>query len=238
MYPGRLNLGVGVGEAVNEAMFYDGEWPGWGTRAGMLVEAIDLLRTLWDADDFVDFHGDHFSYDDLKLYTTPRSEIDIHWAGWGPQSCRAAGHHADHLITAAPPSLLEDQIVPNFEQGLQDAGRSLDDVDVTTEVAVNYGDPAELVAEIRERGEYIPDDTELDNPDPRSIQQVANEQLAAMSDEEIRDANTITDDATEIIETLERLEEVGVTRVLVGSNCGDPRETIDVFERDVIPHFD
>ncbi len=238
MYPGRLNLGVGVGEAVNEATFYDGEWPDWRTRSEMLIEAIDLLRTLWKIDEFVDFDGKHFSYEDLKLYTQPREAINIHWAAWGPQSCRAAGHHADHLITAAPADLIEEQIVPNFERGLRDAGRSPENVDVTTEVAVNYGDPAELVAEIRQRGEYIPDETELDNPDPRSIQRVADEQLENMTDEEIRDANTITNDADDIIETLERFEEAGVTRVLVGSNCGDPRKTIDVFEQEVIPHFE
>ena len=44
MYPGRLQFGVGVGEAVNEVHFIDGEWPDWGARAEMLVEAVEVIQ--------------------------------------------------------------------------------------------------------------------------------------------------------------------------------------------------
>lgn len=104
-------------------------------------------------------------------------------------------------------------------------------------MAANIGDPDALVAEIRERGEHIPDESELDNPDPRDIQAVADEQLAEMRDEEIRDLNNITDDPEEIVAELERFEAAGATRVLIGSNCGDPRTTRDAFEEEIIPHF-
>lgn len=237
MYPGRVNLGVGTGEALNEAPFYDGEWPDWGTRAGMLVEAIHLMKRLWSEDEYIHHDGEYYEYEDVKLYTRPKTEIDVHWAGWGPQSCRAAGKYADHLITAAPADLIAEQIVPNFRDGLEAADRSFDDADVTTEFAANYGDPASLVAEIRERGEYIPDDTELDNPDPRDIQRVADAELAETSDEAIRSANHITDDPETWVTALERLADAGVSRVLVGSTCGDPRATIDAFAEHVLPEF-
>lgn len=237
MYPGRFNLGVGTGEALNEEPFVDGEWPDWGTRAGMLIEAIHLMNRLWSEDEYLTHDGDYYRYEDITLYTRPKSDIDIHWAAWGPQSCRAAGRFADHLITAAPADLIADQIVPNFREGLDEADRSFADADVTTEFAANYGDPDALVAEIRERGEHIPDDTELDNPDPRDVQRVADDELAAMSDAEIRDANAITDDPDVFVEKLTALEEAGVSRVLVGSNCGDPRETIAAFEEHVLPQF-
>ena len=133
---------------------------------------------------------------------------------------------------------IEETVVPNFRRGLEEAGRSPEEADVTTEFAAHVGDPDDLVAEIRDRGEYIPDETELDNPDPRSVQAVANRQLSEVSDEELRDANTITDDPAEIVAKLERLEAAGVTRVLVGSAVGDPYRTIETFEEEVIPRFD
>lgn len=237
MYPGRFNLGVGVGEALNEAHFVDGEWPDWPTRARMLIESIDLMRELWTSEDHVTFDGDYFEYDGIKLYTRPREHVPIHWAGWGPKSCELAGRFADHLLTVAGPDLLEDQIVPNLHEGLAKADRDPDDVDVTTEFGVSVGDPDDLVAEIRERGEYIPDDTELDNPDPRGIQSVANDRLAEMSDAEVREAHHVTEDPDEVIADLEALAEAGATRVLVGSTVGDPRRTIELFEDHVIPHF-
>lgn len=65
--------------------------------------------------------------------------------------------------------------------------------------------------EIRERSEYIPADTDLTNPDPRSIQQKVDEALAETDDETIRERNNITDEPTEFVEKLSSLERAGVT---------------------------
>lgn len=237
MYPGRFNLGVGVGEALNEAHFLD-SWPGWGTRAEMLVEAIELMEKLWTTDGYISYDGDHFEYDDIRLYTSTKGPIPIHWAGWGPKSCQLAGRVADHLLTAAPADMIENQVIPNFEKGLEQSGRELSEVDVTTEFTANVGDQEELVAEIRERGEYLPVDTELDTADPRDIQEVADRELAEMSDTEIANQYNITEDPDEIIEELEAVADAGATRVLVSSNCNDPFRTIDTFESKILPHFD
>ncbi|MFB6217910.1 MAG: LLM class flavin-dependent oxidoreductase [Halobacteriaceae archaeon] len=236
MYPGRFNLGVGTGEALNEAHFTD-EWPGWTELADRLVEAIEVMKRLWNSEEYVGYDGEYYQYDAIKLYTPPREDIPVHWGGYGPKSCRRAGEHADHLITVAPPDHIENVVVPNLKEGLDRAGRPFESVDVTTEFVANVGDPAELVAEIRETGELIPGDTERDNPDPRSIQRVADERLADMSDEEVRETNNITDDPADLVEALEELAAAGVDRVLVGSNCGDPRRTIQTFEEHVVPKF-
>ena len=233
--PGRFELGVGVGEALNEAHFLDGPWPDWQTRARMLIDAIRVMRKLWDSEDYITFEGRELSYEEIKLYTRPRSSIDIHWAGWGPTSCRFAGRFADHLLTVADPEQLAASIIPRFEKGLEQDGRTLEEADVTTEVAINLGDPDELVEEIRTRGEYIPDDTELDNPDPRSIQQVAHQRVSELTDDELIEASGIVEDPEDVVERLARFEQAGATRVLVGSTCGDPLATIEQFETDIFP---
>jgi len=236
-YPGRLNLGLGTGEAVNEAPFCEGEWPGWGERAGMLIESIDLMERLWESDRYVSHEGDHYEYEDITLATEPAGEIPLHWAAWGPQSCRCAGKYAGNLLTIAPPGMIENDIVPPFKDGLEEAGSSLDAAEVTTEFAVNAGDPEAVVATAREHGEFVPDDTELGTPDPREVQAVADERLAGIDDETLIEDYRITRDPEPIIEDLEALEAAGVTRVLVGTNVADPRETIDLFEEHVIPQF-
>jgi len=233
MYPGRLHLGVGTGEAVNEAHFIDG-WPDWDVRADMLVETIDLFRELWGGE-YVDWAGEQFDYEGIKLYTPPREAVPIHWAAWGPRSCRRAATCADGLLTAAPPEAIAERIVPEFERGLEAAGRDRSTVDVTTEMPANVGDPDALVAELRERGEHVPGDR-LDVDDPRELQRIADGRLGEMTDAEIRDAQNVTDDPADLIAELERLEAAGVDRVLVGSTCGDPRRTIETFETEVFPH--
>ncbi|WP_255171115.1 LLM class flavin-dependent oxidoreductase [Natrononativus amylolyticus] len=236
MYPGRFHLGLGVGEALNEAHFLD-DWPEWGERAAMMIETIDLLEKLWTADEYLEFDGEYFQYEGIRLHTEPKASLPIHWAAWGPTSCTLAGKHADHLITAASPKKIREKIIPPYKDGLSTRGRSLDDVDVTTEVSINIGDPDELVQEIRDRGEYVPHD-QIDSTDPREIQREADDRLAAMSDEEIRTKYNITDDPEEVVRLLREYERAGVTRVLVGSKCGDPHETISVMEEHVLPEFD
>lgn len=233
MYPGRFELGVGVGEALNEAPFVD-SWPGWGTRARTLVESIEIMRLLWNESEYISYSGENLEYSDIKLSTKPKTDIDIHWAAWGPKSSQLAGEHADHVLTAAGPELIEDQVLPNFEKGREATD---DDYHVSTEIVANVGNPDELVEEARERGELIPADTELDNPDPRSIQSVADKRLEEMSDEEVQEALLITDDASELVETFEAFENAGVTRVLVTFNLGDPEESIEAFGEEVIPEF-
>ena len=44
--PGRIFLGVGSGEALNEEAA-TGEWPTWSERSERLVEATEIIRQLW-----------------------------------------------------------------------------------------------------------------------------------------------------------------------------------------------
>lgn len=236
LFPGRLQLGVGVGEALNDAHFLETEWPDWETRATMLLEALEVMQRLWSSAGYLSYEGEYFTYDEIKLYTRPKTRIPIHWAGWGPKSIDLAAAHADHLITVGPLQQIEERIAPRYRDALEGEDRSRE-ATVSTEIPVNIGDEDSLVMEIREQGEFVPFDTELDNPDPRAIQRVAEERLAEMSDAEVRDAHNISEDPADIVAELETIARAGVGRVLVGSTCGDPYRTIDVFESDVLPHF-
>lgn len=54
--PGRVFLGVGTGEALNETPATRAEWPGAKPRRMMLKEAIELIRKLW-SEERVTFDG-------------------------------------------------------------------------------------------------------------------------------------------------------------------------------------
>ena len=48
LYPGRVFLGVGTGEALNEiATGFTGEWPDFKERFARLRESVRLMRELW-----------------------------------------------------------------------------------------------------------------------------------------------------------------------------------------------
>lgn len=237
MYPGRLQFGVGVGEAVNEGPFVDGEWPDWGTRAAMLVEAIDIIRQMWDQEGFTSYEGDYFEYDRLKLYTRPKAPLPVHWAAWGPRSATYAGRVAGNLLTLAPASEIEQVLVPRFEDGLTDAGRGRGSAEVTANLSINRGDPDALVETIREAGEYVPVRDVLDEPDPRVLSERGRRELDRMSDEEIRERYNVMEDLEAAIQQLETYERAGVDRVKISSGYGDARADIDAFAEHVLGAF-
>ena len=55
--PGRIFLGVGTGEAMNETPVTGGDFPGRKERRQRLAEAIELIRRLW-SEERVDFEGE------------------------------------------------------------------------------------------------------------------------------------------------------------------------------------
>ena len=236
MYPGRFNLGIGVGEAVNECHFIN-NWPNWQTRAEMMIESIEVMHRLWNEDGYISFDGEHFQFDSIKIFTQPKAEIPFHWAAWGPKSAEFAGSFADHLYTVAEPDHIENVLVPHFETGLEKANRDIQGVDITTELEVNIGEPEHLASEIRERGEQVPALSELDTSDPRDIQEAANELVENMTTTDIIEDHNITEDPEEIIPIIERFKEAGVSRLIVNSYAGDPYQTIDAFEEVILPHF-
>jgi G6PDH family F420-dependent oxidoreductase len=69
LYPGRVFLGVGTGEALNEVPA-GGGWGPYRERAERLAEAVTVIRRLW-TEDWVTFEGRHYRLEDARLYDRP-----------------------------------------------------------------------------------------------------------------------------------------------------------------------
>ena len=78
MYPGRVLLGVGTGEALNERPFWNGNWPKWEERMERLKEGTRLIRQMWESTEPFKFEGKYFTSDFYYLYTKPRKKIPIY----------------------------------------------------------------------------------------------------------------------------------------------------------------
>lgn len=68
--PGRIILGVGTGEALNETPATGLEWPGFKERFGRLRESIELIRELWTGER-VTFDGEYFQTVAATIYDKP-----------------------------------------------------------------------------------------------------------------------------------------------------------------------
>ena len=118
LYPGRVFLGVGSGEALNEEAA-TGVWPKWPERWERLVEAIGIIRALWNGEQ-VAHHGKYYNVE-AKLYDPPPQPIPLLTAANGRKSMRLAGQHGDGLIT--DPRTWK-QYKSEWEGGARDAGKN------------------------------------------------------------------------------------------------------------------
>ena len=126
MYPGRIMLGVGTGEALNERPFWNGNWPNWNERMGRLVEGIRLIRQMWNSKEPFNFEGKYFTSDFYYLYTKPRRKIPIYSSAIGKKAAYGAGAYTDGLITISPRNditLLKEVILPEYKRGRSEAKR-------------------------------------------------------------------------------------------------------------------
>src|SRR3954467_6610817 len=70
---GRFTLGLGSGESLNEHVVGAG-WPPADVRQEMLVEAVQVIRDLFDGG-YTNFRGRHFEVESAKLWDLPERRV-------------------------------------------------------------------------------------------------------------------------------------------------------------------
>jgi coenzyme F420-dependent glucose-6-phosphate dehydrogenase len=136
--PGRVILGVGSGESLNEVPL-GLQWPDGKERFARLKEAVTLIRQLW-TEDRVTFEGTFYRTELATIYDKPEQPVPIYIGASGPAATRLAGRIADGFITTSGKGheLYTDTLLPAVQEGAGKAGRSLDDVDLMIEVKVSF----------------------------------------------------------------------------------------------------
>ena len=109
MYPGRVLLGLGTGESVNEVPATGIEWPKFKERFARLSESIELIKRLW-IEERVSFEGAYYRTENATIYDRPaRARPHLH-RRLGPDGGAARGprgrwihlHHAASLPSFIP----------------------------------------------------------------------------------------------------------------------------------------
>lgn len=107
MSDGRLSLGVGAGERLNEHVV-GMRWPPLPERHAMLGEAIDIMQLLWKGGVRTKV-GRYFSVDHARLYDLPDTPIPLIVGVGGPKGVRMAAEKADGIMVSVPkPKLAAD----------------------------------------------------------------------------------------------------------------------------------
>ena len=118
MFPGRVILGVGTGEGLNEVPATGIEWPELKERSARLREAIRLIRQLW-TEDRVSFEGEYYKTVNATIYDKPSEPVPIYIAAGGPLNAKYAGRAGDGFICTSGKGeeLYTEQLLPNVAVG-------------------------------------------------------------------------------------------------------------------------
>jgi F420-dependent hydroxymycolic acid dehydrogenase len=172
LYPGRIFLGVGSGEALNEQAA-TGAWPKWQERWDRLIEAMDIIRSLWAGQNVS--HKGQFYAVDAKLYDPPPRPIPLLSAANGKKSMRLAGKHADGLVTDP---LTWKKHKAEWKVGAREAGKDPSSMPVLVEQYVVVGGQSEA-QEAAELWRFGPKAFKgyFNIPDPAAIQSAAEKDL-------------------------------------------------------------
>jgi len=103
VFPGRVILGLGAGEAMNVRPLGH-EWLEYPERREHLRESLEIIRRLW-SEEFVDYEGKYFKLDTANLYTKPKGKIPIYVGAKGQKTALLAGEFADGVDTVSDPKI-------------------------------------------------------------------------------------------------------------------------------------
>src|SRR5262249_22955442 len=136
--PGRVFLGVGTGESLNETPATGAEWPGAKERRLRLGEAIELMRALW-TEERVTCAAEHYRPARATIYDRPDEPVPIYVAASGPLAAKLAGRVGDGFIaTSGKKQELYEELLSNLAEGAKQAGRDVATLPKFIEIKVSY----------------------------------------------------------------------------------------------------
>lgn len=234
MFPNRVFLGIGRGEALNEVTSGHA-WPSNAEKFERLKEAIYLIKKLWTGD-WVNFRGNHYWVKDSKLYTKPSNHIPLYLAGIGKQSARLAGEEADGFVTnELDVGVIKDKLFPALKKGTVVSGKDYSSLEKILFLPASYNEDKQKALEsIRFwRGAMIKAFFDVDVHDPRKIQE--NGQI--IGDDTLEKMFLVISTAEEGIEKLKKYIELGFTEIVLTNSSPNRNELVKLISEKISPYY-
>ena len=131
LFPGRVFLGYGSGESLNESPFgYD--WPSGDEQLELMDEALDMIRRLWNGET-ISTGSKHFPTKDAKLHSRPDRPPPLYISAFHEGAAKVAAEYGDGLWTLGDP-----ESVPGLIETYRGAGGR---GEIILQALVSWGEP-------------------------------------------------------------------------------------------------
>jgi coenzyme F420-dependent glucose-6-phosphate dehydrogenase len=241
LYPGRIMLGVGSGEALNEiATGFRGageqDWPEFKERFARLREAVDLMRQLWTGEK-VDFQGEYYSTHGASIYDRPDVPVPVYIAAGGPVVARYAGRAGDGFICTSGKGmeLYTEQLIPAVLEGAEKVGRDAEQIDRMIEIKLSYDTSYETALDNTRFWSPLALDKEQkhDITDPVEMEKAAD----ALPIEKIASRWIVGNDPDAVVADIRKYVDAGLNHLVFHGPGQDQRRFLELFEKDLAPRL-
>jgi coenzyme F420-dependent glucose-6-phosphate dehydrogenase len=231
LYPGRMFLGVGSGEAVNEVPL-GLDWPEPAEMLDRFDKGLEAITRLWDGET-VTMDGGWFRLKEAKLFTRARRKPKLYVSAFGPKAAAIAGKWGDGVWTLGDPEKAPI-VVEAYRKACADNGREPGEIIVQSGFHLADDEQAAIAATKKWKATQLPESYLRDLHDPAEMFAKAD---AQMPDEEFaKEGFIVASDPEEHISRIREMEALEATVVcLQGIGDLDPIGSIERYGREVLP---
>jgi probable non-F420 flavinoid oxidoreductase len=225
MFPGRLAVCLGSGEAMNEHVTGD-RWPPKSVRNRRLRECADVIRAL--------LAGDRVSHDGLvtvdraRVWSLPDEPPPLFGAAVSAETARWLGGWADGLATVHRPEGVLREVLDAFREGGGAGKPTLLQVHVCWALDL---DEARAIAYEQWRTNVLPADVLWDIETAERFDEAA----AHVRPEDVLQTVLVSDDPARHVAWLEEAAALGFDEIAVHHVGRDQRAFLDLFGERVLP---
>jgi coenzyme F420-dependent glucose-6-phosphate dehydrogenase len=223
--PGRMFLGVGSGEALNEVPIGDA-WPSPADKVARMDEALGFIDRLWRGETVTE-QGRFYTLRDCRIWTLAERRPPIWVSAFGPKAAEVAARRGDGLWTLPDP-----ESTPAVLDAYREAGG---DGEIVFQALWSWAETDEAALEGcrvwkgAQPREYYTDDWHI----PRAMYDHGEE---TVSDEQFMQQGIIGADPEHHVARIRELEELGASVIVLQNTSGaDPMRAIEVYGEQVLP---
>ena len=231
LYPGRVFLGVGSGESVNESPL-GLDWPDFSEQRERFERGLEAITRLWDGET-VTMDGGWFRLKEAKLWTRARTRPKLYVSAFGPQAAEVAGRYGDGLWTLGDPESAP-AVIAAYREACARNGKEVGEIIVQSGFSWAPSDEEAIAGARKWKPTQLPELYLEDIADQEEMQRRADEQ---MTDEQFaKEGFIVAADPEEHVERIREIRELGASVVslqLIGD--ADPLGSIRTYGERVLP---